>query len=1000
MTRTHALTATLLFAALGLGACGDSEPLATTPGGSSGSSGGSSSSSSSGGSSSGGPGVACAAHRAFAAPAIEREAVTHFGRRVTPLGKLAETGNFPTGGNLTPDGRHYWAVDSGREVNYVWIVELASSTVKQKLPLPGGGGHVVFAPDGKTAYVPGEPDGGRAFPEGTPERKAEAGDAIHVYAVDTASGLATEGEPISIPSSANPALAVGSSRSNNSLVAGGGSANSISEWPDDLAISPDGKTLLVALLNSDRAALIDTGSRAVTVLTVGAYPRGAAIERKGEFGYIANSNDGTLSKIDLASGTVSATLALGLSGEDQGDAESAVLALAADPSADRLYASVANRDLVMVLDTTTDQFSRRIDLRRHGGQAGIGSSPIGLDVSADGCTLYVANAYDNAVFAVALKDRPDSATKAFEVIGAIPTGDYPVDVASTPDGRRLIWLAGKGMGANKGTGSGAAGVAPARNKQFWQNGLVGVLDRPDDRYFAEMASVVADNLLADAQPTPAATVLHGAATGPFSYAKSAQIEYVFIVVKENRTYDNIFGSLKRGRGQPSYQLYEDNCGEANTEFESADRAHPGCGTTPNAHALVRRWPLLDQFMANSEQSQEGHIYSTGGWLTDYTQRSSHWNPSNRGRPYDIGLYPVTYPPKYFLFDQLQRAGISQRIYGEKSGGLNPEPASQGSYRTAAQQLELQGYVNQQYPFNGLAACLYANEQLDPALLDFTGCIYDSSPRTQSRLTGANVPPEAVLSRMRFFELDFTPLVALNQWPKFAYVLLFNDHGSGNTPNNLTEAAEAADNDLGLGQLVDILSHSSIWPKTAIFVMEDDSQDGADHLDSHRMPAFVISPWAHQDGRVISRRYDQLSMLRTIQMILGLPPPSLPHALAVPMYDAFIAPTEAPNLAPYTAILPERSLVEQNGKTAASIAFRKNAPELWALGQTLPKAMTDWVPQSIADRIHYASLWGDDRHYPGAGPNASPLEQRRAEQLWAEFRKKGRISKPADADQDD
>src|SRR5206468_1048514 len=144
------------------------------------------------------------------------------------------------------------------------------------------------------------------------------------------------------------------------------------------------------------------------VVSVGTYPRGAAIERNGRFGYVSNSNDGTLSKIDLDAGAVTATLPLGLTTEDIGDAESAVLALLADPHADRLYASVANRDLVMVLDTASGPFVQRLGLRRFGGHGGVGVSPVGLGIAADGCTLYVADAYDNAIAAVALKDRDDS----------------------------------------------------------------------------------------------------------------------------------------------------------------------------------------------------------------------------------------------------------------------------------------------------------------------------------------------------------------------------------------------------------------------------------------------------------------------------------------------------------------------------------------------------------------------------------------------------------------
>jgi len=944
----------------------------------------------------------CLASHHFAIPTVEQTAITHYGRQVTPLGHLSNVGNFSGGGALTPDGRYYWAIDTGKDVNYAWIIEVASGTVVQQLPLPGSGGHVVFTPDGRSAYVPGNPMGSSSFPDGT-VYQASGGDAIHVYSVDPSTGLAQEQTPIAIPSSAKKNVPVGSSRKFQSKLATGENGNDFTEWPEDIAISPDGKTLLTALLNSDRAAIIDLPSGVVTVVEVGAYPRGAAIERSGKYGYIANSYDGTLSKIDLSAHSVVATLPLGLSGEDIGDVEAHVLALAADPTADQLYATAANRDLVLVLNTHTDTFTKRIDLRRAGGSGGLGVNPVGLAVAPGGCTLYVATAYENSIVSIALKNRDDSATKAFDIVGAIPTGDYPTGVAltgvTTASPGTLVWVAGKGMGTNKGQD----GQAPPIIKQYWQRGIVGALDVPDDHFFAQMSSTVAQNLTPDAEPTPTATVVHGAQTGPFTYAPSAQIKYVFLVIKENRTYDNIFGSLTRGDGAPQYELYEDNCGADNTAFEGVSRTFPGCGITPNAHALIRRWPLLTQFYANSEQSEEGHVFTSGGFLTDYLQRNSHWEPSHRGRPYDTGIFPIGYPPKYFLFDQLLNAGISFRNFGERSGGLNPSPYSRGVYRTPEQFAAVQANTSVLYPFNGLGGCIQASSDIDPAPA-FSGCFFDSGALGQSRASGANVAPYGAYSRMGTFASEFSKAMSGTRvWPQFSYVIQFNDHGQGDTPNNTTEPAQAADNDLALGQLVDLLSHSPIWPQTAIFVMEDDSQDGADHVDSHRMPAYVISPWALQgaapNAPIITRRYDQLSMIRTIQLIFGLQPSSLLHTLAVPMDDVFIPPSATPDLTPYTAILPERSLIEQNGKTDATRNLARNAPELYALSQQLPWHQTDAVPQQLADRIHYANIWGDDHHYPGSGPNASRLERARAEAALAQFKRHAKIDVGTDDDDD-
>ena len=233
------------------------------------------------------------------------------------------------------------------------------------------------------------------------------------------------------------------------------------------------------------------------------------------------------------------------------------------------------------------------------------------------------------------------------------------------------------------------------------------------------------------------------------------------------------------------------------------------------------------------------------------------------------------------------------------------------------------------------------------------------------------------SRIDFFQDQFNQQVATGQVSRFNYITLPGDHTNGVRTNYPTPRAMVADNDLALGQLVDLISHSVIWPSSAIFVVEDDSQDGADHVDAHRMPAFVISPWARH-GAVVHTRYDQESALRTMELILGLRPLSMFDAMAAPMYDAFVSgPGAQPDLTPYTAIQPQQPLDEVNQAPASEAAGK--------LAASLPYDHLDLVPQSLFDRVLYRSVYGPGSRPPSPGPNASLLEAERAAGAMRAFR---------------
>src|SRR3954447_3833890 len=313
------------------------------------------------------------------APAALAQTTTGNGPTVQAAGRETALGNFPTGGALSPDGRFYWAVDSGDGRNDVKVVEVGSGRVVQTLPLPGGYGGAAFAPDGRTAYVSGEPNGGTIKPEGPTQ--GDDGNVIHVFGVDPATGRATEREPIAVPDS----------RKGNGERTGGSTA-----WPERLAVSRDGRYLLAALNQSDQAAIVDLHSGDARAVDVGAYPYGAAIAPDSATGYVTNEYDGTVSVLDLASGRVTQTIH-GLGGP-LGDRNSHPEGIALDPGRPRAYVAVANRDLVAVLDTDAGKVERLIDVGR---REGLGTAPVGATVSPDARRLYVADAGEDAVAVIA-----------------------------------------------------------------------------------------------------------------------------------------------------------------------------------------------------------------------------------------------------------------------------------------------------------------------------------------------------------------------------------------------------------------------------------------------------------------------------------------------------------------------------------------------------------------------------------------------------------------------
>jgi DNA-binding beta-propeller fold protein YncE len=887
------------------------------------------------------------------------------GRHLVPQGRMTRVGNFPTGGALTNDGRFYWTVSTGRGFNDIRIVSVRTGRIVQIVPVPGASGGIAMDPTQPIAYVSGVADSSHKDQQRT-NLAGRQGDVLHVFRYGKAGTTSETGTiPVPPPSGAPDPQNFPPTDTLGKKVS----------WPDRLAVSRDGRTLLVPLNLADQAAIVDVASKGVRYVPTGSYPYGAAILRDGRTGLVSNESPGTVSVIDLQAGTKTKDIQVGshLSHPE---------AIALDPRADRAYVAIANTDQVAVIDTKQLAVERTLSVGRAEGN---GTSPIALTTTPDGSQLVVAEggADELAVFQLpnGTRSRSSAAQRRaaavltheartrvaprpadYSLVGRIPVASYPADVQvaaasanpctvprkrsrhrlpkrragiaakrktakpRTPMCAKLLWVAGKGLGVGPNPNgpnpyvinddnAGAQSYLPSI-----VNGVAGALDYPStDRVRALTATASTQLRPANAEAAPSGTPLR--AGGP--------IKHVFYIVKENRTYDQILGDESRGDGDPNLALF-------------------GRQVTPNHHALAERFGLLDHVYANSEASIDGHFWASAAKVSDYVHKNWNQNYGGRNRPYDFGVFSVTWPGNGFIFDQLERQGISWFNFGEAVAGVV------GLFPDKDRTSDETAQVNGKFAKSDLGVPFPAECFPNDAFI-FKNEIDQNATSDASPPAGF---PANTESRADCFKQKFTTQVAANNVPAFTYITLPMDHTEGATPGHPTPRAYVANNDYGLGQVVDTISHSSIWSSSAIFVIEDDSQDGADHVDAHRIPAFVISPYA-KSGAVVHTRYDFLSVIRSMELILGMKPLGLFDQLATPMYDAFTRNPD--NGDAYSAISPTWPLNERNANTKAN----------QRLAGGLNFRETDRVPQRVLDRQLWKSVYGPNSEPPPPGPNATP-----------------------------
>lgn len=500
-----------------------------------------------------------------------------------------------------------------------------------------------------------------------------------------------------------------------------------------------------------------------------------------------------------------------------------------------------------------------------------GSTPDAVCVTPDGKFILAANADNNSL---TVMHRTENATKP---VGFIPVGWYPTKVLVTNDGTILV-LNGKGNRS----------FPNADHKYIGHllNGTLSFIHFPDIKQLKKYTKEVYANVPYKPLDMKQSKVEKNNPI-PYKVGMPSPIKYVFYVIKENRTYDQVFGDMKEGNGDPALVLF-------------------GKRVTPNIHNIASQYVLLDNLYVNAEVSADGHNWSTAAYCTDYVEKNWPSNYAGRGTIYDFdaGQQPTASPTEGYIWNLCEKHGVSFRDYGEY---VDTDPHILRS--------------------NGAYSKTPVNTTLDKTLIGHYDTLYCGWDLSYSDV-----------NRYKEWNRDFTKLVSTGKLPHFNIIYLPNDHTSGTYKGALTPQAMVAQNDYALGLLVDRISHSSIWKKSAIFVIEDDSQDGADHVDCHRTEGLVISPYVKRHV-VDNTLYTTASMLRTIELILGLPPMSQYDAAAMPMFNSF---TMSPNFTPYNV---EKPLINIKAKNP-----------IGAYGQAMMQHFDLKQPDRIPDHIFNEIIW--------------------------------------------
>jgi DNA-binding beta-propeller fold protein YncE len=716
------------------------------------------------------------------------------------------------------------------------------------------------------------------------------------------------------------------------------------EIPSGLALSADGKRLYVCGNLSNRLLELDTSSgRILRQFDVGVAPYDVVLV--GQKAYVSNwggrrpakgdltgpagrgtvvrvdpvrhiASEGSVSVVDLERGETVREILTGL--------HASGLAVSPEDPAGvwRRYVVCANAgsDNLSVIDTQSDSVVETVWARANPSDL-LGASPNALAFAASGKRLYAANGSQNAI---AVFDF-DPAERESKLRGLIPVGWYPGALAM--DHARSVIVAANIKGLPKSPQKASSGAGEGFNSHQY-SGSLSIVPLPSDEELPRLSDVVAANLrmprIAEALLPPRPN--QPPRPVPERIGEPSLIRHVVYIIKENRTYDQVFGDIERGNGDPTLCVF-------------------GAHVTPNHHQLAADFVLLDNTYCSGILSADGHQWSTAAFSTDYMEKSfagfARSYPDGFGEDENDAL---SYSPAGFIWDKAIERNISMRNYGEF---MSPALGSRHvRWRDAARKGTPE-----------FKDCFLAwKNKTNELEFEYYPSVEPIRPFSPAGFPGWEmmVPDQF---RADFFLKELSEYEAKGEYPQLVILCLFNDHTAGASARFPTPRACVADNDVAFGRVIEGLSRSRFWKDMAVFTIEDDPQAGWDHVSGYRTIAFCASPYAKR-GAVVSTQYNTTSILRTIEQILGLPPMNQFDASATPMFDCF---TDVPDLTPYTALPTNVPFDEMNPdpdeisdevlREDAIVSAKINFREL------------DRAPEDVLNRILWRSVRGSRVPYP-------------------------------------
>lgn len=705
------------------------------------------------------------------------------------------------------------------------------------------------------------------------------------------------------------------------------------EIPSGLALSADGKRLYVVGNLSNQLLELDLES-AATNKVVRTFPVGVApydVVLVGNKAYVSNwggrrpgpnsltgpagrgtkvrvdpvrhiANEGSVSVIDLLNGRVLREFLVGL--------HPSGMALA--PDTRHLVVANAASDNLSVIDTRRDEVINTISLHWQPTDF-FGASPNALDFDETGRTLYVCHGTQNAIAVVDF--RPDRS----QLQGLIPTGWFPGAVTYEPK-RHVLYVANiKGIGSGKVYKPGEK--VKYNSHQYY--GTLSIVRTPNKAELARHTRTVLANYrrtVAEQARLPARPGLAPVPV-PERVGEPSVFKHVVYIIKENRTYDQVLGDIKEGNGDTNLCVFGEH-------------------VTPNQHKMVREFVLLDNTYCSGILSADGHQWADSAFATDYMEKSFAGFP----RSYPDGMEDsdvdaLAYSPTGFIWDNVVAHGKTLRDYGEFTIGVT---AWKDKHRKRAPQ-----FLDYYRDFVDKTGLITISNRAGIASL---------RPYIKPDTIGWNMAVPDIFRAAKFIE-DLKRFEQEGRMPNFIIICLPNDHTSGTAKHTPTPAAQVADNDLAFGQIVEAISHSPFWKETCIFAIEDDPQAGWDHVSGYRTTAYVISPYTRRNS-VVSVNYNQTSLMRTMELILGLPPMNQMDATATPMFACF---TPTPNFTPFKAVPNNVPLDEMNPdpKALKDPALRRDA----LISARLPLDAPDRCPEDLLNRILWRAQKGSQVPYP-------------------------------------